>query len=243
VSNLRSGTTDRLRLPSALTVSLGLLLLLGASFAAAADGRMDAHSASSLPTKIYVQGDSLTVDSSTVFKSLAKPSIVTLDAKSGRHAYEGIARMRKVKSFPAAVVVALGTNDDYNAYGISLFKSHIQAAMGLFGTKRCVVWVNLFQARTAKQIKAKVPMIFTGMNALLASIESRTPTFHVVNWAKMSGSHPEWYRYDSVHPTNAGYLARAKATIAALKTCGTPSGGGVTPVGSPDGGGGSPGPY
>jgi len=242
VSNLHPGTTGSLRLPAALTLALGLLLLLGACFTTAADGRWTARDAASLPTKIYVQGDSLTVDSSTVLKSLARPSIVTLDAKSGRHAYEGISRMRKVKSFPDAVVVALGTNDDYNAYGVALFKSHVQSAMGLFGTKRCVVWVNLFQARTAKQIKAKVPMIFTGMNALLASIESRTPTFHVVDWAKMSGYHPEWYRYDSVHPTDAGYLARAKAIIAALKACGTPSGGGVTPVGSPDGGGGSPGP-
>ena len=188
-----------------------------------------------VPENIYVQGDSLTFDSASSLRALTKPAAITIDSKSGRHAYQGVALMAKVKVLPEAVVVGLGSNDDYDAMGVKLFQANVNKVMTMVGNNRCLVWVNIFQKLTPAQIKKKTPMIFTGLNRVLTSLAAAHPNVRIVDWAAMANANPAWFKYDSMHPTDAGYLARSRATVAALKTCGSSSGGGTPPP--PDDGG------
>jgi lysophospholipase L1-like esterase len=175
--------------------------------------------ASALPSQVFEEGDSLSVDSAAMFKADLAPSSAIVDAKIGRHTYEGVTRIAKQKTLPGAVVVALGTNDDFDAQGIVNYRVHVGRIMSMLGPYRCVVWINSFQKRTAKQIKKHSPMIFSGLNKVLLDMARRTPNVLLIDWATMSANHPEWYVYDSVHPTDVGYRARARVTVDTLSKC------------------------
>jgi len=179
------------------------------------------RAASAWPQTVYVEGDSLTVDTGPLLKRIARPAQVTVDAEIGRHAYEGVARIRrKLASLPNAVVVALGTNDDYDSTGISLFRSHVKSIMAMLGAKRCVVWTTIYQKpKTRKRGKPKPPMVFAGLNDVIDETAKAWRNVRRVPWAEMAAANPDWFKYDSVHPTESGYQARAEATLSALKRC------------------------
>lgn len=168
----------------------------------------------------------MTVESGKLMKSLAAPSIVRIDAKTGRHVWEGLASLRVQRWLPSAVVVALGSNDDWDSYGIAAFRTNVRAIMNLLGSRRCVVWVDLYQRRTPAMIKKRQPMIFNGLNRVLYDLAASSPNVRIVRWALLSEQHSSWWAYDPLHPTDAGYRARARVTLAALRTCKVPRQGG-----------------
>ena len=202
-----------MRFASAALVAIVLLGL--------ATGRADA--ARRLPPTVFVEGDSLTVDSAPYLRSLAVASTLRIDAKIGRHMFEGVARLKKQKALPGAVVIGLGSNDDYDAAGVAMFQIHLNSLMTLLGPKRCVVFIDMYQKRSPKLIKQRKPMLFTAMNSALASFVSLHSNTRLVRWSTMSYHGPEWFVYDSMHPTDAGYLARSQAVIGSLRTCGPSS--------------------
>ena len=210
--------------------ALAAITLLGLG-----EGRADA--ARRLPPSVFIEGDSLTVDSAPYLRSLAGSSKLTIDAKIGRHMFEGVARLRKQRTLPGAVVVGLGSNDDYDAAGVAMFQLHLNSLITLLGPKRCVVFIDMYQKRSPKLVKQSKPMLFTAMNSALASFVGLHSNTRLLRWSTMSYHGPEWFVYDSMHPTDAGYLARAQAVIASLRTCGPSSWLSGTALG--DGSGGS----
>ncbi len=226
-----------LRLRQFAAVAVLLCTAIAAHGFATAEARTAKAAVVAPPAQVYVQGDSLTVDSASSLRTLAKPSVLAIDAKTGRHAYQGAALMAKVKILPENVVIGLGSNDDYDAMGVAIFRANVGKIMSLVGKSRCAVWVNMYQKPTAAQVKKKIPMIFTGLNNVLKAMAASNTNVRIVDWASLAAANPSWFRYDSMHPTVAGYLARSKATVAALKTCSS------TPVVDPPetgGGGGTP---
>jgi hypothetical protein len=206
---------------TATCVRLASLALAATLLFGPAAGRVDA--ARRLPPSVFVEGDSLTVDSAPYLRSLAGSSAITIDAKIGRHMFEGVARLRKQRTLPGAIVIGLGSNDDFDAAGVARFQAHLNSLITLLGPKRCVVFIDMYQKRSPKLIKQKEPMLFTAMNSALASFVSLHSNTRLVRWSTMSYHGPEWFVYDSMHPTDVGYLARAQAVIASLRTCGPSS--------------------
>ncbi|MEI6446253.1 MAG: GDSL-type esterase/lipase family protein [Actinomycetes bacterium] len=216
------GRVRVLRIQLAGSTSLILAVLLASAVGPVeSNAKPTGRAAAAIQSGIYVQGDSLTVDSGPYLKQFASPSTVTVDARIGRHAYQGVALIRKkLPGLPGAVVVALGTNDDYDSVGVSLFRTHVNSIMGMLGAKRCVIWTTLYQKpKPAKRGKPRPPMVFTELNAVIDQTAKAWPNVRRVPWAEMAAANPDWFKYDSVHPTDAGYVARAKATVAALKRC------------------------
>lgn len=205
----------------------GSFLLVSAFLAASAVGAQDSpakpvgSAAAAWPPSIYVQGDSLTVDAAPHLRRLAAPARVTIDAKIGRHAWEGVALIRrKIATMPNAVVVALGTNDDFDRTGVSLFRTHVNSIMNLLGRKRCVVWTTIYEKpKPPKRGRPAPTMVYAGLNQVIDETAKQWRNIRRVPWAEIAARNPLWFRYDSVHPTDAGYAERARQTVAALRRC------------------------
>jgi lysophospholipase L1-like esterase len=193
-----------------------------------------------MPGRVYIQGDSLTVDATDYLRSFARPSLLSISAKIGRHTSTGVAAIVAARAWlPSAVVVALGTNDDTDSWGVIAFRSHVNRALSILGPSRCIIWVDMFQM-PKKGFKG-LP-IFAPLNRVLEDAAKTHRNLKILHWSMLSSRNTAWYHYDSIHPTDAGYVTRAKEIVHALSGCprqtrsaptGTPSGGqsgGVAPL-------------
>lgn len=218
------------RAVKALIALAALLLALGAASSSAV--AFTGARAAAMPGRVYVQGDSLTVDSSDYLRLFTSPSVISISARIGRHTSTGVAAIAAAKRWlPGAVVVALGTNDDTDSWGVRAFRTQVSRALSILGPSRCIIWVDMFQM--PKKGYRGDPL-FAPLNRVLEAAARTHGNLRILHWSMLSSRNTAWYRYDPIHPTDAGYRTRAREIAHALGGC--PRQTRALPWGSPSGG-------
>lgn len=164
-------------------------------------------------TRVYVQGDSLTVGTATPLRSQMSKKVrsVTVDAAIGRHTATGMSRLANdPRARRSRVwVVALGTND---APHPGTIRNHVRRSLRLAGEHRDVIWLTL-----------RRPGGYDRVNTMLRDMDRKRDRLHVVDWARKTQSSGSLLRGDGVHATHTGYQTRARMiTQTALAVAGTP---------------------
>lgn len=152
--------------------------------------------------ELNVIGDSLAVGTDASLRMLLPGWRVTTDARVGRPLAEGmdVLGMTPLPDRPRALAFSLFTNDDPG--NLESLRSAVEASLA---RSDCVIWATI--ARDGRSYRAA--------NRMLRD-EDR---ISVVDWARAAGRHPEWLRDDGVHPTPAGYVARARLYARAALAC------------------------
>lgn len=190
---------------------LTLLALVLALFAAAG-GALASQTRSAART-LYVDGDSLSVGTGWYLSSYLRGWTLRGTVAVSRHASEGVAAVEQRARqglLERVVVVDLGTNDDPSA--VSRFRGYVLDVVRAAGPSRCVIWSTINRPPYNG-------ISYDGYNAALRSLDARYRSLHVFDWAALARAHPWWFGSDGVHPTNAGYRARAAALARIVKSC------------------------
>lgn len=187
-------------------LALVLALLAAAGGALASQGRSAART-------LYVDGDSLSVGTGWYLSSYLRGWTLRGTVAVSRHASEGVAAVEQRARqgvLERVVVVDLGTNDDPSA--VSRFHGYILDVIRAAGPSRCVIWSTINRPPYNG-------ISYDGYNAVLRSLDARYRSLHVFDWAGLAKAHPWWFGPDGVHPTNAGYRARASGLAWLIKRC------------------------
>jgi lysophospholipase L1-like esterase len=190
---------------------LTLFVLVLALFAAAG-GALASQNRSTART-LYVDGDSLSVGTGWYLSSHLRGWTLRGTVAVSRHASEGVAAIvqrAREGLLERVVVVDLGTNDDPSA--VSSFRGYVLDVLRAAGPSRCVIWSSINRPPYNG-------ISYDGYNAALRSLDARYGNLHVFDWARLARSHPEWFGSDGVHPTSAGYRARASGLAWLIKHC------------------------
>jgi hypothetical protein len=115
-------------------------------------------------------------------------------------------------TLPRRVAFLLGTNDapDSNA-----LLGELRLLLKRLPSNGCLV--------TATIARPAVGGVgYERENERLRRLARRDGRVRLVDWARMTAAHPEWLAADPlhVHPSPAGYKARAAAVASALRSCG-----------------------
>ena len=184
-----------------------MLVLIGcAVLTQSASGRTTART-------VYLDGDSLAVGTGWYLPSYLHGWTFRADAAVSRHASQGALAVEErahERLLERVVVVDLGTNDDPSAVGS--FRSYVQGVVKAAGPSRCVIWSTINRPPYNG-------ISYAGYNAVLTSLDAKYRNLHVFDWAALARAHPEWFGSDGVHPTNAGYRARAAGLARLVKSC------------------------
>jgi len=162
---------------------------------------------------LYVEGDSLAVGTGWYLGSYLHGWTMHGTAVVSRHAYQGVADIEERAReglLERVVVVDLGTNDDPSA--VSEFSSYVRDVVKAAGPSRCVIWSTINRP-------AYNGISYSSYNAVLAALDARYRNLHVFDWAGLAAAHPQWFGPDGVHPTTAGYRARAAGLARVIKSC------------------------
>ena len=161
------------------------------------------------PRALLLEGDSLALGTSAFLSARLPRWRIRTDAAVGLDAAEVHARLRAAPRLPPVLALSAGTNDDPRR--VRAFRRTVRGVLALAGTRRCVVWPTLVAPPVAGQDHERLNRV----------LERRSgPGLEVVDWVGMLARHPEWLGPDGVHPTTAGYRARARAVGAAVRRCG-----------------------
>jgi lysophospholipase L1-like esterase len=189
-----------------------LALVLGLACSWAAGGALAGTTRSPART-VYVDGDSLSVGTGWYLSSFLPGWTLRDTVAVSRHAYQGVAAVEERAReglLERVVVVDLGTNDDPSA--VSTFKGYVLAVLRAAGPSRCVIWSTINRPPYNG-------ISYDGYNAVLRSLDRRYANLHVFDWARLARAHPEWFGPDGVHPSQAGYRARASGLAWLIKHC------------------------
>jgi lysophospholipase L1-like esterase len=189
-----------------LFASMVLAAPFDASGVTSAKGRTAART-------LYVDGDSLAVGTGWYLPSYLPGWTLHSTAVVSRHASDGVASIEaraREGLLERVVVVDLGTNDDPSA--VARFASYVKTVVRVAGPSRCVIWSTINRPPYEG-------VSYDGYNAVLRSLDSRYRSLHVFDWARMAAAHPAWFGSDGVHPTMAGYRARAAGLARIVKAC------------------------
>ncbi len=156
-------------------------------------------------------GDSLAVGTQIYLRGALPGWRIRYSADISRHAPEGPRIMRRFGSgLPRVIVVSLGTNDDPRALGT--FRNAIRATMRVAGRRRCVVWANIVRPRVGGAG-------YGALNRVLAQEARARRNLRVFQWAAMARANRHWFGRDGVHPSGAGYAARARGIARVVRRC------------------------
>jgi hypothetical protein len=189
-----------------------MLVVLVLASVAAAGGALAASSRSAART-LYVDGDSLSVGTGWYLPTYLHGWTLRGTVAVSRHAYQGafgVEQRAREGLLEHVVVVDLGTNDDPSA--VSTFTSYVLGVLRAAGASRCVIWSTINRPPYNG-------ISYDGYNAALRSLDAKYRNLHVFDWAGRARAHPEWFGPDGVHPTNAGYRARASGLAWIIKRC------------------------
>lgn len=156
-------------------------------------------------------GDSLAVGTGLFLPADLRGWSIEQSTGVSRHADEAPAGLRAFGSaLPRVIVVSLGTNDDPSA--VSRFAATVRSVVRLAGPGRCVVWSTIVRPPYNG-------ISYDGYNAALRRADRTYRNLSVFDWQGMARAHPEWFGSDGVHPTMAGYRARAAALARLVRAC------------------------
>ncbi|WP_445152373.1 GDSL-type esterase/lipase family protein [Baekduia sp. Peel2402] len=181
-------------------------------------------------SSVLVVGDSLAVGLRPYLQQQLGTD-VAWDAKSGRTTPQGLFALRAALKVvqPTTVVVSLGTNDGSSPVR---FKDRINRMLSAIGSKRCVVWTNIY--RPAR----KGP--YAALNSVLNAEASKLSRFHLVDWLSAVNSRAVSLP-DGLHPNTKGFEYRSQLIADAVKDdCGVGSIGSETAQSDATGGVASP---
>ena len=156
-------------------------------------------------------GDSLSVGTGLYLAGSLRGWSVSESYGISRHAYEAPGGLRALGSgLPRVIVISLGTNDDPSA--VARFSRYVRDVVSVAGPGRCVIWSTIVRP-------AYAGVSYDGYNAVLRRAARTYRTLRVFDWQAMARANPQWFGGDGVHPTVAGYRARAAALARLAKTC------------------------
>ena len=168
-----------------------------------------AHAAGSRTVLNY--GDSLAIGTDLYLDAYLRGWSVQSETEISKHAADVPRALRGLgTSLPRVIVVSAGTNDDPGA--VSGFARVVRETLAIAGPSRCVVWSTI--VRPPYQ-----GVSYAGYNHVLRTAAHRHAGLRVLDWAAMSRTHPGWFGKDGVHPSMAGYRARAAATARLVQSC------------------------
>ena len=157
---------------------------------------------------VTLVGDSLNVGVEPYLTEELPGWDVHTDDVVGRPTTIGLERLTSQSStLGRYLVISLGTNDSESSVGA--FGAAVGDVLGLAGKGRCVVWATIHRNGDA----------YEPFNDALRAAASRNPNLRLVDWAAMVDAHPDWLVSDGVHATPDGYRERAKAVVAAMRSC------------------------
>jgi hypothetical protein len=189
-----------------------IVLALAAACAASGAVALGASGRSASRT-LFIEGDSLSVGTgwylSTFLPGWSRRGTVAVS----RHASEGVLAVEdrgREGLLERVVVVDLGTNDDPSA--VSRFRDGVREVVRVAGPSRCVIWSTINRPPYNG-------VSYRGYNGVLTGLDARYRNLHVFDWAGLARAHPEWFGPDGVHPTTAGYKARAAGLARVIKSC------------------------
>lgn len=156
-------------------------------------------------------GDSLAVGTDLFLAGYLRGWHVRFVTEVSRHAEDVPAALSGYgRSLPRVVVVSAGTNDDPGR--VSGFARVVRRTLAIAGPSRCVVWSTIVRPPYEG-------VSYAGYNRALETIARRHANLHVLDWAAMARAHPSWFGPDGVHPSMAGYRARAAAVARLVERC------------------------
>ena len=165
--------------------------------------------------RVVVIGDSMTRNSRTILrKSLRKsgwnPTIRCFGGKRLDWGMSQIRDQRKWKGLPKTVVMALGVND-MRWMEKSTTKARIVKILDQLGSKRSVVWINLYGDNGDRFSKSKQ----SWFNRTLDKAAAGRPNVHVLPWASHAKA-ANIRTTDAIHYDYKGRVLRTKLTVSYL---------------------------
>jgi len=185
----------------ALVAIAALVLLLAASACGSASN--DRPSA-------LVIGDSLTVGVEPDLPALLRGWKLRVDGRIGRPTSDA-ARIVAHAVLPDRVAFLLGTNDTPDGDAL-LHELH--ALLRRLPPNGCLVTATITRPATGG-------IGYGVANTKLRALAREDTRVRLIDWARMTEAHPQWLAADPehVHPSAAGYEARARALANALRSC------------------------
>lgn len=174
--------------------------------------------------RVAVVGDSITAYASTqVNAELAKDYMRSVNATPGIDLPTARTQLvvPAVATKPDVLVIELGINSAHDGWN-SADLTRLERIMADAGAIPCVVWVtptalapsyydHLGPGTAKERIEA--------MKASVAKRVAKRPNFHLADWGAIEGQHPEWFKDDHLHNTDAGeaaYAAYLREQVGAL---------------------------
>ena len=160
------------------------------------------------PGEASLVGDSLNLGVEPYLRVELRRWLIVADDELGRPTAD---RRRALKAKGASlapyVVISLGTNDPVDT--VDAFRASVAEVLRLAGPSRCVVWVTIHRDGDA----------YEPFNEVLRAEASGNRNLRLVEWTSMIRAHPDFLAADGIHATPAGYQARARAIVDALRAC------------------------
>ena len=181
-----------------LTVGIAGTMLVGAPPANAAVPQAGLKPGQ---TRVFVEGDSLTVGARPYINRMLRPRVgfLAIDAAVGRPTRTGISKLNSQAAKIANVwVIGLGTNDGPDPVQT---RANVYRVMQMAAGKKRIVWVNVVR-----------PGGYGQVNVMLRNLGQYFPNLTILNWAWTAYSNRSIMAGDGVHLTASGYQLRAALT-------------------------------
>jgi lysophospholipase L1-like esterase len=167
--------------------------------------------ATARPQRALAVGDSLAEGTAPYLRGLLVGWRVRDLHRVGLHTAQGLAILRRQRRpLPPYLVVSLGTNDDPRS--TAAFRRAVRHVLAATAPRGCVVWPTIVRPPLAGRS-------YAALNRVLAREAARSPRLRLVDWVGLVRRHRGWLARDGVHARAAGYRARARAIVAALRSC------------------------
>ena len=159
---------------------------------------------------VFAVGDSLGEGTKPYLPGALPGWKVSQSVSVSRFLPEGVSIVRSRGGLPAAIVFALGTNDD--PHNVSGFRNAVDSVLAIAGRTRCVVVPNIVRPPVGGAS-------YSGFNSALNDVAKHHQNLRIVDWAGLVASNRGWLAGDGVHVNATGYQARARAIAKQVERC------------------------